>query len=71
MSSKRYKLLPKEARQLKQNSIENLLQTIKKNCTAKFDESIDINLQLNLKQKKTSINIRTILNLPVGKKKKN
>ena len=47
-----------------------MLGTVKKNCTSKFDESIDVNFQLNLKQKKTAINIRTVLNLPVGKNKK-
>ena len=68
--SKRYKALPKESRKLKQDTIENLLKIIKKNCTAKFDESIDISFKLNLKQKKNDVNIRTVLNLPVGKNKK-
>ena len=43
---------------------------LKKNCTTKFDESIDVNFQLNIKQKKSVVNIRTVLNLPVGKNKK-
>ena len=47
-----------------------MLRTVKKNCTTKFDESIDVNFQLNLKQKKSEANIRTVLNLPVGKNKK-
>ena len=70
MNSKRYKALPQETKKLKHDKIENLLETIKKNCTTKFDESIDVNFQLNLKQKKNDVNIRTILNLPVGKNKK-
>tara|TARA_B100001123_G_scaffold380498_1_gene450145 strand:+ start:608 stop:1294 length:687 start_codon:yes stop_codon:yes gene_type:complete len=70
MVSKRYKSLSKETIKLKQDTIENLLKTVKKNCTAKFDESIDVNFQINLKQKKTEVNIRTILNLPVGINKK-
>ena len=70
MISKRYKGLPQETKKLKYNTIENLLGTVKKNCTTKFDESIDVNFQLNIKQKKSEINIRTILNLPVGKNKK-
>ena len=70
MISKRYKALPQETKKLKYDKIENLLRTIKKNCTAKFDESIDVNFQLNLKQKKSEINIRSVLNLPVGKSKK-
>ena len=70
MISKRYKALPRETKKLKHNTIENLLRTVKKNCTTKFDESIDVNFQLNLKQKKSEVNIRTFLNLPVGKNKK-
>ena len=70
MISKRYKALPRETKKLKLNTIENLLTTVKKNCTTKFDESIDVNFQLNLKQKKSEVNIRTVLNLPVGKNKK-
>ena len=70
MISKRYKALPQETEKLKYDTIENLLKTVKKNCTTKFDESIDVNFQLNLKQKKNEVNIRTVLNLPVGKNKK-
>ena len=70
MISKRYKALPQETRMLKHDKIENLLKIIKKNCTAKFDESVDVHFRLNLKQKKSEANIRTILNLPVPKNKK-
>ena len=70
MSSKRYKKLPQETRKLKQVSIENLLKAVKKNCTTKFNESIDVNFQLNLKHKKKEVNIRTVLNLPAGTGKK-
>ena len=70
MISKRYKALPQQTKKLKYDTIENLLGTVKKNCTTKFDESIDVNFQLNLKQKKSEVNIRAVLNLPVGKNKK-
>ena len=70
MSSKRYKSLPKETKRLKHEMIENLLQVVKKNCTTKFNESIDVSFQLNLKQKKNEVNIRTVLNLPAGNDKK-
>ena len=70
MRSKRYKLQPKETKKIKQDTIENLLKLVKQNCTTKFTESIDINLQLNLKQKKSDVNIRTVLNLPAGSEKK-
>ena len=66
MSSKRYKALPQETKKLKQDTIDKLLLTVKKNCTAKFDESIDVNFQLNLKHKKNEFNIRTVVNLPAG-----
>ena len=36
----------------------------------KFDESIDLNLQINNKQKKGEVNIRTVVNLPGGTGKK-
>ena len=52
MSSKRYKALPKETKKLKQDTIENLLKIVKKNCTAKFNESIDVNFKLKFKTKK-------------------
>ncbi len=52
MISKRYKALPQETKKLKQDTIENLLKIVKKNCTTNFDESIDINFLFNIKQKK-------------------
>ena len=70
MTSKRYKALTQEIKKLKHDTIENLVGTIKKNCTTKFDESIDVNFQLNLRQKKSETNLRTIINLPVGNNKK-
>ena len=70
MISRRYKALPQETKKLKQETIENLLKIVKKNCTTKFDESIDVNFKLNIKQKKGTVNIRTVLNLPVPKNKK-
>ena len=50
--------------------IEKLLPELKKNCTTKFDESLDLNFQVNNKQKKSEINIRTVVNLPGGTGKK-
>tara|TARA_Y100001970_G_scaffold171292_1_gene209372 strand:+ start:63 stop:752 length:690 start_codon:yes stop_codon:yes gene_type:complete len=66
MASKRYKKLPKKTKELNAESIEKLLPEIKKNCTTKFDESLDLSFQINNKQKKTEINIRTVVNLPGG-----
>tara|TARA_B110000196_G_C21081886_1_gene632915 strand:- start:201 stop:887 length:687 start_codon:yes stop_codon:yes gene_type:complete len=70
MNSKRYKLLPQETKKLKPDLFENIIGLVKKNCTTKFDESIDLNLQINNKQKKGEINLRTVVNLPAGSGKK-
>ncbi|MDA8537276.1 50S ribosomal protein L1 [Candidatus Pelagibacter bacterium] len=66
MPSKRFKKLPEKTKELTANVIEKLLLDVKKNCTTKFDESIDLNFQVNNKQKKGEINIRTVVNLPGG-----
>jgi len=66
MTSKRYKKLPEKTKNLVADSIEKLLPEIKKNCTTKFDESVDLNFQINNKQKKSEVNIRAIVNLPGG-----
>ena len=52
MPSKRFNKLPKNTGTLEAQSFEKILPVVKKNCTTKFDESIDINLQINNKQKK-------------------
>ena len=70
MRSKRFKKLPEKTKDLNSETIEKLLPTIKKNCTTKFDESVDLNFQINNKQKKGEINIRTVVNLPGGTGKK-
>ena len=70
MKSKRYKKLPKNTNLEKPESINNLISIVKKNCTTKFDESIDLNILINNKQKKNEINIRTAVNLPGGTGKK-
>ena len=70
MTSKRFKKLPTKTNLLQAAEINKLVQEVKKNCTAKFDESIDLNLQINNKQKKGEVNIRTVVNLPAGSGKK-
>ena len=70
MPSKRFRKLPEKTNILPADSIEKLLSTIKKNCTLKFDESVDLSFQINNKQKKGEINIRTVVNLPGGTGKK-
>ena len=70
MSSKRFNNLPKKTKDLPAEVIEKLLTEVKKNCTTKFDESIDLSFQVNNKQKKGEVNIRTVVNLPGGTGKK-
>ena len=70
MKSKRFKKLPEKTTDLQSEMIEKLLPTIKKNCTTKFDESVDLSFQINNKQKKGEVNIRTVVNLPGGTGKK-
>ena len=66
MSSKRFKKLPENTNSLPSQSFEKLVSLVKQNCTTKFDESIDLSFQINNKQKKSEINIRTAVNLPGG-----
>ena len=66
MKSKRFNKLPKKTKDLAADVIENLLSLIRSNCTTKFDESVDLNFRINNKQKKSEINLRTVVNLPGG-----
>tara|TARA_B100001121_G_scaffold133228_1_gene116722 strand:+ start:377 stop:541 length:165 start_codon:yes stop_codon:yes gene_type:complete len=52
MASKRFKKLPEKTFDLSAETLDKLLPLVKKNCTTKFDESIDLSLQINNKQKK-------------------
>jgi len=70
MSSKRFKKLPTKTTELDPQSIDKLIPEVKKNCTTKFDESVDLNFQINHKQKKGELNIRNVINLPSGTGKK-
>ncbi len=70
MSSKRFKKLPKKTKDLSAETFEKLIPELKKNCTTKFDESLDLSFQINNKQKKSEVNIRTVVNLPGGTGKK-
>ena len=65
MSSKRFRKLTEDIN-TKGDIFSKLISEIKKNCTVKFDESIDLSLQIYNKQKKNEINIRTSVNLPSG-----
>ena len=68
--SKRFKKLLEISKEKKSLMIEDVISKVKKNCTTKFDESIDVSFLLNLKQKKDKFNLRTVVNLPNGNGKK-
>ena len=70
MSSKRFRKLPEKTRDLNADTVDKLIPILKQNCTTKFDESLDLSLQINNKQKKSEIAIRTAINLPGGTSKK-
>ena len=68
--SKRYKKLIDSSKNRNVEVLEEAIKKIKKNCTTKFDESIDVSLNLNLKQKKDEASLRTVVNLPNGNGRK-
>ena len=70
MPSKRFIKISEDQKKINSDGIEKLIPLVKKNCTTKFDESIDLSIQINNKQKKNEINLRTVLNLPSGSGKK-
>ncbi len=70
MPSKRFKKLNEKKNNSKSEVIEKILPLVKDNCTSKFDESIDLSFQIHNKQKKSEINLRTIVNMPGGTGKK-
>ena len=69
--SKRYKELKKTIVKDKKLSPKDILDLIKKNSNAKFEESIDVSLRINLKQSKGGdFSLRTTVKLPNGSGKK-
>ena len=69
-ASKRFKKLIEISKNKQIETIEEAIKKVKKNCTSKFDESIDVSFTLNLKNKKEEANLRTLVNLPNGNEKK-
>ena len=71
-NSKRYREILKNSIKNKRIDIREALELVKKNSTSKFDESIDVSLNINLKQTKGGdFSLRTVVNLPNGSGKKN
>jgi len=69
-TSKRYKKLIEAFKEKKVVTLEEAVKKTKKSCTTKFNESIDASINLNLKQKKEELTLRTLVNLPHGNGKK-
>ena len=69
-ASKRFKKLLEVSKDKKIETIDEAIIKVKKNCTTKFNESIDVSFKLNLKQKKEEVTLRTTVNLPNGNGKK-
>ena len=69
--SKRFKELLKNSKDFSSKDLKEILELIKKNSTAKFDESIDVSLRIGLKQSKGGdFSLRTVTQLPAGSGKK-
>jgi len=68
--SKRFKKIIETVKDRKAIAIDDAIKKVKVNCTAKFDESIDVAFKLNLKQKKEEVSLRTNVNLPNGNGRK-
>ena len=64
--SKRFKKLLEISNSKKTETVEEAIKMVKRNCTTKSDESIDVSFNLNLKQKKEEVSLRTSVNLPNG-----
>ena len=69
-ASKRYRKLIEGLKNKKTETIDDAIKLVKKNCTTKFNESIDVSFFVNLKQKKEEVGLRTVVNLPNGNGKK-
>ena len=69
-ASKRFKKLIEISKNKQLETIGEAIKKVKKNCTSKFNESIDVSFALNLKNKKEEANLRTVVNLPNGNGKK-
>ena len=69
--SKRYKNLISKKEKNKKLNLKEIIKIIKESPQAKFDESVDISMRINLKQSKGGdFNLRTVAKLPHGSGKK-
>ena len=70
MPSKRFKKLKEIQKETNSQTIDKLIPIVKKNCTTKFDEAIDLSFQINNKQKKVRLIFELLLICQVEQEKK-
>jgi large subunit ribosomal protein L1 len=68
--SKRYKALRAKVDRTKLYPVQDALKIVKENATAKFDESVDVSINLGIDAKKSDQTVRGALVLPQGTGKK-
>jgi len=68
--SKRYKKLKESSKKDSPKNFSEALTLVKKNSNTKFEESIDASVRLNVAKSKQEINLRSVVSLPFGTKKK-
>ena len=68
--SKRYKKLKESSKKDSPKNFSEALSLVKKNSNTKFEESIDASVRLNVSKSKQEINLRSVVSLPFGTKKK-
>lgn len=66
MAGKRFKNAAKTVDRNKVYSFADAIKLVKSNATAKFDETVEIAINLNVDAKKAEQNIRGVLSLPHG-----
>ena len=64
--SKRYKALKSKVQHMKLYAVQDALKIVKDNATAKFNESVDVSLNLGVDAKKSDQAVRGSLVLPQG-----
>ncbi|OQX71344.1 50S ribosomal protein L1 [Candidatus Parcubacteria bacterium 4484_255] len=70
MRSKRYQKIKLNIDKKKDYSLEEAIKIIKENASAKFDETIELHIQLGINPRKTEQQVRGVVTLPHGIVKK-
>lgn len=66
MVGKRLKALKKTVNRLQVYSLQDAVKMVKQNATAKFDETVEISLNLNIDPRKSDQNVRGVVQFPHG-----